>query len=253
MKSINLTLIPIFLTISFGIVIIIEFSRELASEYCEGCINFQIYKNNLSFLFLSHNHKNYVVVIPDFTYSAYQKNGFYDYYRDNSTNKTITVNVVSQDYYKDDEILNTFKKYGFSTITDTQINSNPMILNNYSKVIVLHNEYVTQKEFNALQNHNNVLYLYANALYAKVNYSNNKITLVKGHGFPKIFNSKNNDYEQGDMRNAFNWKYDINRFYELNQNCGFKFLKTSNGFESVCFPITLKDFKQVNIWKYILK
>ena len=97
----------------------------------------------------------------------------------------------------------------YSHITDVDIDKNPDILKKYDRVIILHSEYVTKKEFDAITAHPNVIFLFPNALYAEVktNYDNNTITLVRGHGYP--------DY---NVRNGFDWKYD-NSKYEYDTLC----------------------------------
>ena len=67
------------------------------------------------------------------------------------------------------------------------IDKNPDMLKKYDKVIMLHNEYVTRNMFDAITNHPNVIYLYPNALYAEieVDYENNLMTLIRGHGYPE--------------------------------------------------------------------
>jgi hypothetical protein len=92
---------------------------------------------------------------------------------------------------------------------------------------VLHSEYVTQKEFDAITHHPKVVYLYANSLYAKVSvdYNNDTITLVRGHGYPT----------PQDL-NAFGWKFD-NRAKEYDTNCGDNsFYKVDNGIMWDCYP-----------------
>ena len=58
----------------------------------------------------------------------------------------------------------------YDIITDISIHQNPEILSTYEKIILLHNEYVTSIEFDAIISHPNVIYLYPNALYAEVNF-----------------------------------------------------------------------------------
>jgi hypothetical protein len=97
----------------------------------------------------------------------------------------------------------------YSYITDIDIDKNPDILKQYKRIIILHNEYVTKKEFDAITNHPDTVYFYPNALYAEVkaDYTSNTITLVRGHGYP----------EQG-IRNGFNWASD-NSKYEYDVSC----------------------------------
>jgi hypothetical protein len=115
----------------------------------------------------------------------------------------------------------------YSYITDVDIDKNPDILKQYKRVIVLHNEYVTKKEFDAITNHPDVVYLYPNALYAEVksDYTTNTITLVRGHGYP-----------DQDIRNGFGWGSD-NSKYEYNVNCDdWTFYTKANKTMLNCYP-----------------
>ena len=91
----------------------------------------------------------------------------------------------------------------YAHVTDADIDKDPTILEKYDKVIVLHNEYVTKREFNAITHHPHVIYLYPNALFAqvKVDYNKNTITLVRGHWYP-----------DSKIVNGFDWKYDNTKF-----------------------------------------
>ena len=67
------------------------------------------------------------------------------------------------------------------------VDQNPEILQNYDTVILLHNEYVTKKQFDAISTHPNLIFLHPNALYAleiDVNYDTNTMTLIRGHDYP---------------------------------------------------------------------
>ncbi|MDE1727489.1 MAG: hypothetical protein KGH89_09565, partial [Thaumarchaeota archaeon] len=101
------------------------------------------------------------------------------------------------------------KLLNYSYVKDQDVDKNPDILKQYKRVIILHNEYVTKKEFDAITSHPDVVFLYPNALYAQVqtNYDNDTITLVRGHGYP-----------DSAIRNGFDWKYDNSR-YEYDIDC----------------------------------
>jgi hypothetical protein len=94
-------------------------------------------------------------------------------------------------------------------ITDGKVSTNPTILNDYDKVIVLHNEYVTQTEYSAIIHHKKVVYLYPNALYAEVKFDpvHSTITLIRGHGYPVT-----------TIANGFGWKHDNTR-EEYDRDC----------------------------------
>ena len=172
-----------------------------------------------------------LVIIPTFTSSAYAPFGFYDYYNERCGEQCLTTKIISEDKldYKSSangvKILNLL---GYDSISDLELHKNPNILNDYKKIIVLHNEYVSKIMFDALTLHKNVVFLYPNALYAEIeiDISNNQITLIRGHGFPTE-----------DVDNGFNWEYDNTRPYEFDNECNdWEFYKIPNGFMLNCYP-----------------
>lgn len=171
-----------------------------------------------------------VYIYPVFTQAAYGVKGFYDYYNKKCDTSCLTVpipNKIQGSYASSISTAFVLTLLNYSSINDIDIDKNPDILKKYDKVIVLHNEYVTQKEFDAITHHPNVVYLFPNALYAKVNTDYNKgtITLVRGHGYP----SKN-------ITNGFGWKND-NSKYEYDFKCdGWKFYPVNNGKMLNCYP-----------------
>lgn len=120
----------------------------------------------------NYNNKEKVVfVYPIFTQAAYGKNGFYYFYNGTCGSQCLTVpfpDKIKAGYSSSANGANVLNILNYSFITDITIDQNPDILKNYDKVIILHNEYVTQTEFNAITHHPNVVFLYPNALYAKV-------------------------------------------------------------------------------------
>ena len=98
---------------------------------------------------------------------------------------------------------------------------------------------MTQKEFDAITNHPNVLYLYPNALYAKVqNNGNHTITLLQGHSYKM-------------KGNGFGWTDDNTRF-EHDRTCkDMQFYKVNNGYQLNCYP----EYSMNNstIWNQILE
>ena len=74
----------------------------------------------------------------------------------------------------------------YEIITDITIHQNPEILLEYEKIILLHNEYVTSTQFDAITSHPNVIYLYPNALYAEIGFDEElwEISLIRGHNYP---------------------------------------------------------------------
>ena len=172
--------------------------------------------------------KKTVVIFPLFTDSAYKEPGFYTHYRNECDEKCLTVKIQTNFLPQaNPNAVQVLKLLGYSFITDVDVDKNPSILHKYDKVIVLHNEYVTKKEFDAITTHPHVIYLYPNALYAKVNpdYTKNTITLIRGHNYP-----------EQNIRNGFDWKFDNSQF-EYDRDCKkMEFRKNDNGWMLNCYP-----------------
>ena len=123
----------------------------------------------------------------------------------------------------------------YSYISDVDIDKNPDVLKKYHKVILLHNEYVTKNEFDAVTSHPNVIYLYPNSLYAEVrtDYANNTLTLIRGHGYP-----------EQSIGNGFDWKFD-NSNLEYNITCeNMTFTIVPNGKMLNCYPVYRSFFSK---------
>ena len=172
-----------------------------------------------------------LVIIPTFTSSAYAPFGFYDYYNERCGEQCLTTKILSEDKldYKSSangvKILNLL---GYDSISDLELHKNPSILNKYDKIILLHNEYVSKKMFDAVTAHNNIIFLYPNALYAEieVDISKNEITLIRGHGYPP------------GIHNGFNYEIE-EKFheYEYDSTClDWEFIKFENGYALNCYP-----------------
>ena len=172
-----------------------------------------------------------LVIIPTFTASAYAPFGFYDYYNQNCGKQCLTTKIISEDKLNYNSSANGFKildLLGYDSISDLELHKNPSILNKYDKIILLHNEYVSKKMFDAVTSHNNIIFLYPNALYAEVeiDISNNQITLIRGH-----------DYPPGIM-NGFNYEIE-EKFhkYEYDNTCfDWEFIEFENGHALNCYP-----------------
>ena len=141
-----------------------------------------------NFVFLSIVHSSYIVIVPTFTASAYQPNGFYYYYSHKCDTHCLTVPVNQDNFNTTIKYADTFNAQiifailGFKEVTDEQVTNNPPILENKT-VILLHNEYVSQSEYNAVVSHKYIRF-YPNALYALVdyrynstNYTSNNVTV----------------------------------------------------------------------------
>ena len=186
------------------------------------------------------NNKKTAVVFPVFTAAAYSEPGFYTFYRGECDREFHGV------LFRDDDCLTvkleeeytalfTSSSNGiqilnlldYEIINDISIHQNPEILLQYEKIILLHNEYVTSVEFDAILSHPNVIYLYPNALYAEIDFDEElwEISLIRGHNYPEIA-----------IRNGFDWKFD-NSPEEYDVTCqDMKFSKIDNGWMLNCYP-----------------
>jgi len=173
-----------------------------------------------------------VVVYPYFTFVAYNEPGFYTYFRGEcdscTTTKFVPPSLFYNEYQSSGIGHQALTLLGYHTITDMDIDSNPSILQQFDKVIMLHNEYVTRVMFDAITNHPNVIYLYPNALYAeiKVNYTDETITLIRGHNYP-----------EPEISNGFDWEFDNTHPYEYDNLCAaMNFYQIENGWMTNCYP-----------------
>lgn len=174
---------------------------------------------------------NSVVIYPIFTQSAYEWGGIHDYYT-GRCDSCITTPI--QDFYK-----KSFSSSGnayrilefldYEVIDDVDVDKNPAILEKYDKVILLHNEFVTRAEFEAITSHPNVIYLYPHALVSEIqaNYDENSITLLRGPNFP-----------DENILNGFDWEFDNSQYFD-DWSCNeWEFYEIKNGFMLNCFPET---------------
>ncbi len=198
-------------------------------------------------LYDSLNPKNtnqtVVVVIPVFTLLAYSNQGFYDYYAGKCNEDCLTINadavypIPKFDFRSSAMAIQVFQFIGYDRISDLDIHNDPSILLEYDKVILLHNEYVTKKMFDAITSHPKVIYLYPNALYAEISFNEetNSITLIKGHGYP-----------DNSIKNGFDWEHENTDPYEYDKKCdNWEFYDIDNGFMLNCYPeeIIFNDVK----------
>jgi len=158
--------------------------------------------------------QNTIVILPFFTSSAYATGGFYDYYRETCetcTTTDILWDVSSFEWTSSISGLQALKALGYKFVSDMDVDKHPDILKNYDKVIVLHNEYVTRAEFDAITSHPKVMFLYPNALYAEitVDYDKNTITLIRGHNYPP----------DDRVQNGFDWFWENTHPYEYDHDC----------------------------------
>jgi hypothetical protein len=181
-----------------------------------------------------------VVVYPYFTSVAYNEPGFYTYYAGGCDNCTTTKFAPPIPLYTSSGIGHqALTLLGYTGITDVEIDKNPGILQQFDKVIMLHNEYVTRTMFDAVTSHPNVIYLYPNALYAEieVNYIDETITLIRGHNYPEF-----------EITNGFDWEFDNTHPYEFDSRCQtIDIYKIKNGWMTTCYPenVFLRDSQQL--------
>jgi len=202
-------------------------------------------ENQLLYNEISNNdEKNIVVVYPIFTAAAYSEPGFYTYYRGECDDECLTITINENyplSYQSSGDAIQILSLLNYPIITDIDIDQDPSLLSKFDKVILLHNEYVTKTEFDAITSHPNVIYLYPNALYAEVSFDNENytITLVRGHNYPEI-----------TIRNGFDWEYDNSELEYDNTCLDMKFTKIENGFMLNCYPENIIH-KSKNLLKQI--
>ena len=181
-----------------------------------------------------------VVVYPYFTSVAYSEPGFYTYYSGKCDDCTTVKFAPPTPLYTSSGMGHqALTLLGYTSITDVDIDKDPSILQQFDKVIMLHNEYVTRTMFDAVTNHPKVVYLYPNALYAEieVNYIDETITLIRGHNYP-----------EPEITNGFDWEFENTHPYEYDSECqSMDIYKIKNGYMTTCYPenVFLKESQQL--------
>ena len=206
-------------------------------NFCEiECIVFDglkliLNESGQKFIDILKPDDNSAVIYPIFTSAAYREPGFYAYFAgacDESCITNLSFNYTGGTYNSSIHTAQILHAVGYNLITDIDVDQNPEILKNYDKIILLHNEYVTKKMFDAIVDHPNIIFLFPNALYAEidVNYDDNTMSLIRGH-----------DYPPGIM-NGFNYEIE-EKFhkYEYDNTClDWKFIEFKNGHALNCYP-----------------
>ena len=175
--------------------------------------------------------KKPIFIIPIFTASAYANGGFYDYYSGKCDETCLNTKIISSSnlsFTSSRNAVQILELLGYDSITDVDLHKNPKILEEYSKVIILHNEYVTKNVFDAITSHPNIVYLYPNALYAEIEYDEkrNEIKLVRGHEYP-----------ESSIKNGFDWEFENTHPYEFDILCdNWDFYEIRNGVMLNCYP-----------------
>ena len=195
-----------------------EVKIELKPEYFE---KYALVKSN----------DNTVVIYPTFTSAAYSEPGFYTFFRsecDESCITNLSFKNPSLGFTSSGLATQLLYLLDYEFLTDIDVDTDPEILKNYDTVILLHNEYVTKKMFDAIVDHPNVIFLFPNALYAEidVNYDTNTMSLIRGHDYPP------------GIKNGF--KYEIEEQfheYEYDNEClEWEFIEIKNGYHLNCYP-----------------
>ena len=181
-----------------------------------------------------YSTSNILVIKPLLTANAYRHGGFYDYYNRKCDEKCLSVQIDKNAPYTYDSSLRAivrFETLGAKMADDYTID--PSTLKDYDRIILLHSEYVTQEFFDAITSHPDVVYMYPNSLYGKVEVKDGIMTLKAGH----YYNGKDN---------GFDWLYDNTRPYELDNTCkNFDWMPVSNGLQLNCYP---ENFLMNNTW-----
>ena len=173
-----------------------------------------------------------VVIYPIFTSAAYHEPGFYSYFGGRCSEACITdISFENPEFKYTSSGLTAQILYhvGYDFLTEIEVDKNPELLQNYDTVILLHNEYVTKKIFDAISNHPNLIFLFPNALYAEidVNYDDNTMTLIRGHNYPEQSIANGFDYEIEERFHD----------YEYDSEClTWEFIKFENGHHLNCYP-----------------
>jgi hypothetical protein len=172
-----------------------------------------------------------VVVYPIFTQSAYEWQGIHDHYAgycDSCLSAQIQT-TYAKTYAASGNGFRILEFLGYQVIDDIDIDKNPQILDKFDKVILLHNEFVTKKEFEAIMSHPKIVYLYPNALRSEIvaDYEKNIITLIRGPSYP-----------DSSIKNGFDWEHDNTQFFADWECHSWNFYQVENGYMLNCYPET---------------
>ena len=175
---------------------------------------------------------NTIVIYPTFTSAAYSEPGFYTFFRDDCDESCITdLSFANPElkYTSSGMTTQLLRVLGYNFISDVDVDKNPELLKNYDTLILLHNEYVTKKMFDAISTHPNIIFLFPNALYAEieVNHDAQTMTLIRGHNYP-----------QPEIKNGFDYTIEEQfHKYEYDADClDWTFIQFENGYALNCYP-----------------
>jgi len=172
---------------------------------------------------------NSVVVYPILTQSAYSWKGIHDFYVGYCDDCTSISIDKSYDpiYSVGGNAFRVLEFLGYDVIDDIDIDKNPKILQQYDSVILLHNEFATMNQYEAIMSHNNVIYLYPGSLRSvvSVDYDANMLTLTRGPGYPT-----------NNVDNGFDWAFDNFEYFSDTTCNEWGFSEINNGFMLNCYP-----------------
>lgn len=187
----------------------------------------------------SNTDAHAIVIYPIFTQNAYKTECFYppkDHTYPYNINCSLKPFGINGSYVTGLNGYLVLKQLNYSFIDDIAVDQHPEILQQYDKVILLHNEYMTQREFDAVKNHPHVLYLYPNSMYARVtvNYDKSMMTLDRGHSYP-----------EAKILNGFGYVTSTEHEYDLNCK-DYKWETRPNGIQPTCWPeFSLKSDRNI--------
>lgn len=175
------------------------------------------------YVYLAPKPNSTLLITPIFTYSAYQDKCWYT----NENNTTCTIvhynSVVDSKQDRMDYGGNRLQQQllclKIDCITDVDLDKNPSIVNNYNRIVLMHNEYVTHNEYNAIMNHKNVFYVFPNSLYRFVDYNGTHITY---------------DTETNNKQSFSTWG-DVSEFDTCIPIIGYHIVNYSNGKGLSCY------------------
>lgn len=220
----------------------INLISQNASKYYFSANKSEIHSPENNSHTLEFDKAKIALVKPTFTDAAYKQNEFYAFYRmyDNvspNTNITSNLNLLTSELspHQEGSIFNVFamlnliknlkwitNNSNITILSDQDVDSKSIFNKNgsnlYDVIILGHQEYVTQNEYDNLKNFvsngGTMILLDGNALYVQVKYdrNTNQITLVKGHGW--AFNGKS-AWKSVDER----WKNETAQWVGSNYLC----------------------------------
>lgn len=121
---------------------------DIGTEQCNGCEEYQFLETDFS--------KIYTDGVSDIGGSVFEITDFY-------YNRTSDAIISSDGVYNNDSI--------FSTVNSTSIYD-------YDKIILMRHEYITAEFYNAIEKHDNVIYMFPDAMTKQVFVHNNTMKYV---------------------------------------------------------------------------